>query len=323
MKLAPMARDLPVDLRELAELQRGVLTRSQALQAGFSTDAISERLHRGRWQPIHRGVYATFTGEVGRTPLLWAAVLKAGSGAVLSHDTAAELDGLPRRCAVIHVSVPEARHPEPVRGLVIHRSDRIVAARHPARLPPRTRIEETVFDLAGASRTFDEAFDVVARACGGRLTTAEHLRAAMARRKKLAWRHLLAPALDDVGSGAHSLLEFRYVRDVERAHGLPRANRQAKTRQHGRNRYRDNQYAQYAVAVELDGAATHPEAARWEDRARDNAAAADGVVTLRYGWPDVITRPCQCAAEVAAVLATRGWTGAARACGDGCPLQAS
>jgi very-short-patch-repair endonuclease len=316
-----MARHLPVDLRELAELQSGVLTRSQALEAGFSTAAISERLHRGRWQRIHRGVYATFTGDVGRAPSLWAAVLKAGSGAVLSHDTAAELNGLPRRCAVIHISVPEERHPDPVRGLVIHRSDRIVAARHPARLPPRTRIEETVLDLVDASRTFDEAFDVVARACGARLTTAERLRATMGKRKKLPWRQFLVPALDDVGSGAHSLLEFRYVRNVEAAHGLPRAKRQAMVKRGSRKSYRDNQYEQYNVAVELDGAATHPEAARWEDRARDNAAAADGIVTLRYGWHDVIARPCHCAAEIAAVLATRGWTGVARACGDGCAVK--
>jgi Transcriptional regulator, AbiEi antitoxin len=319
-RLAPVAHDLPTPLHEHAAHQSGIVTRTQAIQAGLSAAAIRERLRRDRWQGIYPGVYATFTGAVGRQAALWAAVLRAGAGAVLSHDTAAELEGLPRRCTVIHVSVPETRHLQPTPGLIIHRSDRIVAARHPARTPPRTRIEETVLDLVQESAAFEEAFDVVCRACGGRLTTAQHIRAAMLQRRRLAWRPLLAPALDDVAAGVHSVLEFRYVRGVERAHGLPRASRQSRVIRGWRTGYRDNLYAGYGVAVELDGSATHA-AARWQDRERDNAAAADGIITLRYGWHDVTLRPCQCAAEIAAVLGTRGWRGAARRCGPACPLK--
>jgi very-short-patch-repair endonuclease len=74
------------------------------------------------------------------------------------------------------------------------------------------------------------------------------------------------------------------------------------------------------VAVETDGAAAHPEEARWRDIARDNAAAANGLVTLRYSWSDVTTRACHVAAEVAAVLSTRGWPGTPASCGPACPL---
>jgi hypothetical protein len=67
--------------------------------------------------------------------------------------------------------VPAVRRVEPVPGLVIHRSARAAAARHPCQAPPRTRTEETVLDLSHAAHSFDEALGWVSAACGGRLTT--------------------------------------------------------------------------------------------------------------------------------------------------------
>lgn len=80
--------------RELLESQRGVITRRQALAAGMTGKAIVVRLRSERWQRLQTGVYATFTGEPSREALLWAAILRAGPRAVLSHQTAAELYGL-------------------------------------------------------------------------------------------------------------------------------------------------------------------------------------------------------------------------------------
>jgi hypothetical protein len=121
-----------------------------------------------------------------------------------------------------------------------------------------------------------------------------------------------------VAGGAHSLLEYRYVRDVERAHGLPAAQRQARADEHGRVIYRDVRYRGYEVVVELDGRASHPDDQRWRDQRRDNAAAAEGVVTLRYGWADVTERPCETAREIGTALARRGWRGTMKRCGPGC-----
>jgi very-short-patch-repair endonuclease len=140
----------------------------------------------------------------------------------------------------------------------------------------------------------------------------------MAARPKLRWRTELAGALTDVGDGIHSLLEWHYVRDVERKHGLPRAKRQAVSRVSGRARYLDNHYSEFGVAVELDGHAAHPADARWQDIRRDNASAEAGIVTLRYSWADVTAEPCRVAAEVAKVLHRRGWQGHPRSCGPGC-----
>jgi hypothetical protein len=178
-----------------------------------------------------------------------------------------------------------------------------------------------VLDLTQAAQTFDDAFDWLCRACGGRFTTSGRILDAMALRQKLRWRADLTTALAAVTDGVHSGLELRYVRHVERAHGLPKARRQVKVVRSRRNEYRDNLYSDYGVAVETDGVASHPVEARWHDIARDNAAAVDGVLTLRYGWSDITTRPCLVAAQVAAVLNGRGWPGQPRRCGPGCPVR--
>ncbi len=316
----------PEILGQLAEDQRGVVTRQQALDAGLTRNAIQARVDSGRWQRIYPGVFAMFSGEPGRGAVLWAAVLRAGPGATLSHQTAAELYGITRMPSeLIHVTIPDDRRVYPVPGLVVHLSGRILAARHPSQTPPRTRIEETVLDLTEAARNFDDALGWVCAACGGRRTTPYLVRDAMSERQRLRFREGLEIALDDIAAGAHTVLEHRYLGNVERRHGLPRADRQVRVKRGKRSEYRDALYADYQVAVETDGQLAHSPEARWGDTHRDNAAAADGIITLRYSWSDVTTRPCRVAAEVAAVLSQRGWPGRARPCGPGCaiPGQAS
>jgi very-short-patch-repair endonuclease len=93
-------------------------------------------------------------------------------------------------------------------------------------------------------------------------------------------------------------------------------------RQRSRSVYRDVLYEDFGVVVETDGVAAHPAETRWRDQDRDNAAAIDGVVTLRYGWGAITERPCAVAGEVAALLRRRGWTGCVSPCGPGCVATA-
>jgi hypothetical protein len=318
-----MVNHVPEELREIAGFQDGIVSRKQALEAGLSHEALRSRLTSGRWQGVHPGVIATFTGQLPRRATLWAAVLRAGPGGMLSYHTAAEVDGvLARRSSLVHVTVPQRRHVCPIPGLVIHRSERAEAARHPSRTPPRTRLEETVLDLAGSARSFDEAFNWLCLACAGRFITPTRLREAMGERGKMRWRAEISVGLDEVSSGVHSWLERRYLRDVERPHGLPPAVRQAKHRRGQRAGYSDIVYEEYGVVVETDGQAAHPDTERWWDAARDNAAAAQGIITLRYPYSEVATRPCEVAAEVAAVLLRQGWQAMPRGCEPSCPVAA-
>lgn len=323
LTLSAMDSELPPTLRNLDRYQHGVVSRSQALRAGLTVDMIKFRVRSGRWRQIHPGVYATFTGLPGRTAQLWAAVLSVGQGAVLSHETAAELHRLTDQSAdMIHLTVPRHRHVAAVRGVSIHRSARAIQAVLGHSNPPRTRVEETVLDLTQTAATFDDVCGWVTRAFARDLTDETRLRRAMDVRKKLRWRTDLNELITAAADGDHSVLEYRYDRHVERAHGLPEPIRQAPfAGPGGRRGRRDRLYPAFGVVVELDGRVAHAIEDQWRDQARDNAAAVDGKLTLRYGWTHVRRNPCETAVEVAKVLQIRGWDGWPRPCSPGCPVQ--
>jgi hypothetical protein len=234
---------------------------------------------------------------------------------MLSHETAAEVAGLTDRpSAKIHLTVPTCRTPAWIPGVILHRSARAEASRHPTRTPPQTRVEETVIDLTQSAKRVDDALAWLARAVGSRLTTGARLSTALARRGRLRWRTTLRAAVDDVREGCHSLIELLYLRDVERAHGLPRGSRQRPTIREGHIRYDDVVYEDYATVVELDGRMAHPEPERFRDMRRDNAVVDDGGRPLRYGHGDVLQAPCEVAAQVVRALRRGGWTGRPRRC---------
>ncbi len=299
--------------------QSGIVDRSQVQQAGFSKRAVAHRLKTGQWRRIHRGVYATYTGPPQREARLWAAVRRAGQGAMLSHETAAEVHGLTDKpAAKIHVMVPACRRPaqhKPIPGVVIHRSDQSLPARLPEWRLPRTRIEDTVLDLVATAKTFDDAYGWISRALSEKQVTVGMLCAALATRKRIRWRVWLTEALADADEGISFPLERRYARDVERAHGLPKAERQARRTINGKIHYKDNWYPEYGICVELDGVAYHPAERMRRDHDRDNAnLAVDDVRTYRFTFVHVTERACDSAAMVAASLRRNGWQGQPHPC---------
>ena len=307
------------DLARIAQTQADVVSRQQALDDEMSPDAIGRRVRSGYWRQLGRGVYLVSAATPSRTAQPWAAVHQAGPEAALSHHTAAELHKITDQpSSLIHVTIPESRRARPVPGIVVHRSGRLDVSVHPVLTPPRTRLNETVLDIAALALTFDAAFSIVSAACQRKLTTPENLAKAMSERKKMRWRAELERALGEVNAGVHSMLELRYVRHVERPHGLPVAARQAKTTADGRRRYLDNLYEDYGLGVELDGQQAHPDDQRWRDAHRANAIMVEGIATLRYNWTDISGHPCRTAAQIAAVLNRHGWPGTIRSCGLNC-----
>lgn len=290
------------------------------MQTGFSRWQIEHRLTSGAWQRVYPAVYATFSGPLPRDAQLWAAILRAGAGAMLSHETAAEVHGIVDRPigSGIHVTVPVSRRPaqrKPARGIIIHRSDQ---SRQQDLGPfnlPRTRVEDTVLDLVAAAPTFDRAYAWIARSVSRKLVTVDALRAVLVTRKRVRWRAWLNDALEDADDGVYSSLERRYVRDVERAHGLPRSRHQARRQLGSRIHYRDNWYPRYRVVVEIDGPAYHQNERVQLDKDRDNVnLALDDVKTHRFGPVAVTEMACETAALVAATLRRSGWEGTPRPC---------
>lgn len=312
----------PTALTRLAQAQAGAIARRQLRSLGVSREVVRSYLRGRRWQRVHPGTYAVFTGPLPPTTRIWAAILYAGEVAVASHQTSGWLhrlvDDLPPR---LDVCVPHGhRHRGSRPGVRVRQSRRYAERAHPAQLPPRTRLEDTVLDLTEDSSRSEDVVTVLLRACQRRLTTASRLRMTARRRSRLRWRALVADVLADVVDGVQSTLERRYRADVERPNGLPPGSRNSQDCPRGRRRYRDVRYQRWRTIVELDGRAAHPDEWQELDDVRDNEVLdADGTQTVRYGWGSVTGTPCEVAAQVARRLRHNGWPGHVRACGPDCP----
>lgn len=316
---------MPAKLRAIAELQAGVISRKQAIAKGMSPGEIDARLKFKRWRPLYRGVYAAFTGPLPRQAQLWAAVLYAGDGAVLSYESAGELQGLVDKPAnVIHVTVPASRRITPVPGVVIHASDlpeRLVE--YPVGEVPMTLVADTVIDLAEACASVDDMYGWVGRAFGrkGVAVDVVSVLAAVALRKKLRWRAELSEAIVAAAGGAHSALELLWEKNVEQRHGLPVSRKQVPfTNENGQVGFRDREYVPWGVIIELDGRKSHPNERRGQDHARDRQATVGSKETMRYDWKDVRYEACESAVALIRVLWRRGWRGWPRPCSADCPV---
>jgi hypothetical protein len=318
--LDDMRRDIPVKLLKQAQYQGGLVTRKQAVAAGLSPDKVAWLLKRGAWRPVCRGVYATFTGPVSREARRWAAVLYAGDGAYLSHETAAQLNRLTDdESPAIHVTIPANRRVSPPDGVLIHLSSRKPMVWRPPGIPPYTVAARTVIDLMETAADEEAVIALVARGFSQRMLSEADLRGLTLTCKKLRWRRDLGEIISMTAGGAHSLLEYRHDRDVQRAHGLPEPVKQARFRKpDGSWGYRDRCYPEYGgLVIELDGKRFHSGDQRRRDTERDNQAAVAGA-TLRYGWDGVTRGACETAKQEAAALRNRGWTGTLRSCSPRC-----
>ena len=316
----------PVEWRHLADQQDGIVCRAQLLGIGLSSAQARGNVDNGRWRRLWPGVYATFTGPVGPRAGVWAAVLYAGPGAAASHRTALWLAGLfDEHTAPVHISVPAARRVTAQPGIRVHlrralgNDGRPIT--HPSAAPPRIRLEVSLLDQC-ETETREGTTHLVLRAIQRRLTTADRLRSALRARPRHRWRGLVSDILAETAAGVASPLELHYRRGVELRHRLPPGIRNAQDIAPGGGHwYRDVHYRRWRVIVELDGREAHPIDAAFRDLRRDNLAAVAGETVLRYGWRDVIGNPCNVAAQVASVLAARGWTGQSAPCHERCPVR--
>jgi Transcriptional regulator, AbiEi antitoxin len=322
-----MAKPRPITWPELLDFQSRIVGHRQAVRLGVSQTAVVRRTKSGAWQRLHRGTYATFTGVPPREAVLWAALLRAGPGAVLSYETAAEVHQLlDKSAAKIHITVPASHDPArrgPIRGVIIHRSRNVTSEPLPPWQLPRTPIAETVLDLIESAKTTDDAFAWLTKAIGRDLVNSGMLNAALVGRKRMRRRPWLAEALTDVADGVMSPIELRYVRDVERAHGLPQARRQARRELDSGARFLDNFYEAFKLCVEIDGRLTHPPEQKWRDADRDSDNLfRDDVQTIRLGLRHVTSSRCAQAARLATLFIRRGWDGAGlRPCSPDCAVK--
>lgn len=305
-------------LLRLANAQEDVVTREQALALGLSRHTLSRLIVQRQWQRLVPGLFLLHSGAILWPSLAWGGVLLGGEGARLGGSAAGYAHGLmddppdPILVFVPHDVIARRRaHWDFVRERPGARSASTTGS------PPRTLVADTVLDLC-ESTSPRVVEDLVTRAVQRRLVTPRLLLRALSGRSRHSCRGLLVELLTDVGVGAESPLELRYLRDVERPHGLPRGRRQRPSVD--RPALRDVLYEDYAFVVELDGRKGHEGEGRFRDMRRDNAALLARLSTVRYGFGDVAGRPCDVGWEVASLLLMRGWPGPFTRCSR-CPSR--
>lgn len=287
---------------DLTPFRAGVASRRALLSAGFSQFRIRSALRNGRWQAGLPGVVVLHNGPVSSDQLLRCALTYAGPASFLSHATAALIQGLRVRATdLVHVTIPHSRHPRSHGFVVVHQSLR------PCRLERNGDLRwsepaRTVVDLAAVLPTRDDVRALVSDAVQRRLMSVAQLEAAAAvvPRRGSRW---LFEAIEDVAAGTRSMGESRFRRAVRRA-GLPEPAWNVSIETLHGTVILDAVWDEAGVAVEIDGARWHLDAAAWEaDQRRQNAIQASGIVVLRFSVRRLTHDVEGVIAEIRAVLA--------------------
>ncbi|HEU4739269.1 MAG TPA: type IV toxin-antitoxin system AbiEi family antitoxin domain-containing protein [Solirubrobacterales bacterium] len=120
----------------IAARQHGVVTRRQLERCGLGSKAITIRVRKGQLNRAHQGVYAVGHRGLSLHGRFMAAVLACGSGAVLSHTSAAVLWKLLRPIdGPIHVSIPTTSGRKRRRGVNLHRCPSLNTPAEPSPSP--------------------------------------------------------------------------------------------------------------------------------------------------------------------------------------------
>jgi hypothetical protein len=325
--MAAMRLDEPGPARLLRE-QGGIVARRQLLDLGATAHDVRRWLRRRELTTVHTGVYVDHTGRLSRRQREWAAVL-ACAPAALHRESALTAAGLTRdrhggSAAPIHIAIDARRTVRELPGVRVERVRRQDVWVEEQRRPPRVTVEYAALKVASTaaeSGAEAAAVAVLADVCRQGLSTPRRLLSTLERLPRLPGRGCLADLLQDVDAGVHSVLEHRYLTDVEQAHGLPVGERQVRVVSAERVVFRDVRYGAHRTLVELDGRFGHSDADdRWSDLDRDLAAAVSGQVTVRLGWAQVL-QPCRIAGALARILRARGWRLVPTPCGPACTLD--
>lgn len=276
--------------------------------------AIEERLKRGFFRAVHRGVYAVGAAALSREAR-WSAALLAcgwdgqtGEGAsvvALSHRSAACLWGLgPNAPALSEVITPSgrrsARHGVLTRCLSLY-EDEIEVVRG----MPVTCAARTAFDFAAVTRDQRELErvwnEMEVRQLTSRVSVPQLLERYPGRPGAPALRALLGS--EEPGGITRNDFEEAFVALLD-AHGLPRPRLNADLWLRARFVEVDCLWPEQRIALELDGRAVHAREAAFEsDKKRDRELLVEGWRPAHVTWRQLRNEPETVAADLRELLA--------------------
>ena len=306
-----------VKILEIASRNHGICRRSELLDAGISSRTIDRRVADGTLSVVCRAVLEVPVVADELTPLVRA--LSAVHGSVLSRHTAGAVHAFPLPAtADVHVTTTYGSG-RLLAGTVVHET------RH---LPPTDVVHSRRgFPLTSSARTI---FDLAADLGDRRLRHLVHTQTAAG---SPTLPELQACFLRLAKRGRPGVRKLRTVLDELSPHQTPHPTSELEVlvwrglRQHeitgfrpqvrppwfdGRRGVVDFAHQRAAVILEADGRRWH---ARYDsmvdDRRRDRTAAANGWLVVRVMWDDLVARPDDTFAELAAIVGSRRNDGAA------------
>jgi hypothetical protein len=323
----PVRKAPPIDeraLRFLLRSQCGIAQAAQLADAGVTKADIRRMVRQRRLVRVALNVYVNHTGALTPLQLAWVAVLRCGppgtagladeSALAIAHRSDGSTIGSP-----IHVAVAAHRTVARIPGIRVHHVSELDGKMQKNGRPPR--LLPAYAALRAASRLTDPVAQValLADAVNRRSTRPRDLQNALASLRRLAGRAQLVAVVDDLAEGVCSVLEHAYLTKVERPHGLPAPDRQRRRSKSGKSEFRDLEYPELGLVIELDGRAFHEGVEAWDndhERDLDDRVERRGTIRLSYG--QVFRRSCETAAKLAVVLRNQGWDGQLTRCPE-CP----
>lgn len=283
--------------------QAHAYTRAELIGA-WSRHHLDVALRSGRAVRLLPGVYIAPDHRrcpvvMGEAATLWAprAVV---TGALALHLYSDSL----RAPQVVDLVTANGDTLHPPEWIRVHQSGRPTQQGFPAGIPCATP-ERALLD-AWRFASPGERRGLLYEALWARICTWRALVREMKRAPRVADRRELERILGWFAEGATSPLEVRAKHETFADARFREFEWQAKLRLGSRRVTVDMLHREAMVVVELDGDRYHStREARRDDRERQNALAAAGFVTMRFGWDDVVLRPEWCRERVLAVIAGR------------------
>ena len=293
---------------DLAERQRGVVSRDQLLRLGITSAAVDHALATARLHSVFRGVAALGHAHLERNAHLNAAIAVCGEGSVVSHGTAAHLLGFwehPPPGIDVIAPVEAGRKHDGIRRRFVPlpgSRDRWIYDGVPCTSPSRT-----IIDCAGSCRGASgerRLRRLIEQAAFVQMLNVPEILAILAKGPRRRGSPLLRLILEDwrghkQATVLRSPLEARLLPLLVR-HGLPAPECNVWVRAGARSYEVDFLWRKWRLVVETDSAKYHdnPEARRRDDD-RDRALPAAGYRIWRLRWDDLEQRPARTMAELA------------------------
>lgn len=292
-------------LRALAQDQAGVVSRSQAHDAGFSDHAIRTRIASGAWGHAGRALVLhdlTISGDLRQA---WMLMFNIAESALISGPLAARLGGWPLPGTRLVVA-DAGHHRVGLPGVTVVRRSTLsqVPAMNGLRLAPR---RDALLDTLTVC-PLREAEELIDHALQCRWLDAPTFSRWVEQRsghgKKGASR--LRRIDSRVSSGSRSEAEQRMAALLKRVGGNWIANYAVRDDSDRIQAEIDFADLELKIAIEIDGRAFHSDGRSFErDRARQNMISLKGWLILRFTWERLVNDPEGVMAEVAAAVMTR------------------